>query len=118
MSIQHKDIPTRGTIKNIPIPLPPILKTAASPVPEDLEQESITSEDPKSPPYVFLLDNGIIVERSYNALIKDNRDDKSTYNSPSNAEDLEGIPNFLRHDSKVKIDHERAFHKGYINYSP
>ena len=38
VSIQHKDIPTRGTIKNILIPLSPILKTAASPLPETLEQ--------------------------------------------------------------------------------
>ena len=62
VSIQHKDIPTRITIKNIPIPLSPIIKTAASPVPEDLEQESITSEEPTSPTYIILLYNGITVE--------------------------------------------------------
>ena len=43
VSIQHKDIPTCGTIKHIPISLSLILKTAASPVAEDLEQESIKS---------------------------------------------------------------------------
>ena len=39
VSIQHKDITTRGTINNITIPLSPTLKTAASLVPETLEQE-------------------------------------------------------------------------------
>ena len=38
VSIHHKDIPTRGTINNISIPLSPILKTVASPVTETLEQ--------------------------------------------------------------------------------
>ena len=44
VSIQHNNIMTSGIIKNIPIPLSPKLKTAASPVPENLEQESITSD--------------------------------------------------------------------------
>ena len=44
VSIHNKYIPTCSTIKNIPIPLSPILKTAASLVPETLEQESITSD--------------------------------------------------------------------------
>ena len=116
VSIKRKDIPTCGTIKNIPIPLSPILKTAASPIPEDLEQKSITSEDPKSPPYVILLDNGITVERSYDNIIKDTRDDKSTPKSTSNAAALEGIPHFLRHDFKVTMDNKGGFHKGYINH--
>ena len=42
-------------------PIIPNIKTAASPVPEYLEQESITSEDTTSPPYDILLDNVIIV---------------------------------------------------------
>ena len=118
VSIQHKDIPTCGTINNILIPLSPILKTEASPVPEDLDEESITSEDPRSPPYFILLYNGIIVEQSYDNLIKYTRYDKSTPKSPINAAALEIISHFLCHDSKVTMDHKGAFHKGYINYSP
>ena len=118
MSIHYKDIPTRGTIKNIPIPLSPILRTATSPFIENLEHESITSDDQKSPPYVILLENGITVEISYNDLIKDSRDDTSTPKSPSNAAALEVVTHFLFHDSKVTMDHNGEFHKGYINYSP
>ena len=110
VSIQHKDIPNRFTIKNILIPLSSILKTSASPVPEYLEQESITSEDQKYLPYVILLDNGTTVEQSYYDIIKDIQDDKSTTKSPSNAAALEGITHFLRHDSKVTMDNKGDFH--------
>ena len=90
----------------------------ASPVPENLDQESITSDEQTSPPYVILLDNGITVERSYYNLIKDTRDDTSTPKSPSNDAALEVIYLFLRHYSKVTMDRKETFHKGYINYSP
>ena len=63
VSIHHKDIPSHGTIKNIPIPLSPILKTVESPVTETLEQESITSDEQTYPPYVILLYNCITVKR-------------------------------------------------------
>ena len=94
------------------------MKIWASPVPETLEQESITSDEQTSPSYVILLDNFITVERSYDDLIKDTQDDTSTPKSPRNAAALEGIPHFLCHDSRVTMDHKGAFHKGYINYSP
>ena len=117
VSIQNIDTPARGTIKNIPIPVSPILRNAASPSTEALEDDSITSDEQKSPPYVILLDSGTKVERSYDNLIKDSRDDTSPPKSPSNAATLEGIPHFLRHDSKVMMDHKGGFYKGYINYS-
>ena len=50
VSIHHKYILTCGTINNIPIPLSPILRNAASPFTETLEQESITSYEQTSPP--------------------------------------------------------------------
>ena len=118
VSIQHNDTPARGTIKNIPIPVFPILTTAASPSIEHLEHDSMTSYEKKSPPYVILLDSGTTVTRSYDELIKDSIDDTSPPKSPSNAAALEGIPHFPRHDSKVTIYHKGVFHKGYINYSP
>ena len=59
--IHHNNTPTRGTIKNITIPVSPILRTAAYPSTESLQNDSITSGDQKSPPYVILLDNGTTV---------------------------------------------------------
>ena len=69
MSIQHNDTLARGTINNIPIPAFPILRPAASPSTEPLEDESITSDEQKSPPYVIILDSGTTVERTYDDLI-------------------------------------------------
>ena len=71
VSINHNDTTTHGTIKDIPIPVSPILRTAVSPSTENLEQESITSYEQTSPPYFILLDNGTTVERSYDNFIKD-----------------------------------------------
>ena len=85
---------------------------------ETLEQDSITSGNQTPPPYVILLENGITVKISYDDIIKDSQDDTWTPKSPSNAAALEVIPHFLRHDSKVTMDHKGGFHKGFINYSP
>ena len=64
------------------------------------------------------MESGTTVENSYDELIQAGQDDASPSKSTSNAADLGGIPNFLRHYSKVTMDHKGAFHKGYINYSP
>ena len=69
-------------------------------------------------PYVIILDSGTTVEKSYDDLIQAGWYDSYPSNSPINVAALEGIPHFLRHDSKVVMDHKGAFHKGYINYSP
>ena len=118
MTIKHNDAPASDAIKNIPIPVSPILKCAASPSIEPSEQDSISSDTQQAPPYVILLDSGTTVEKSYDKLIKDSKDDTSTPKSPSNATDLEGIQHFLRHDFRGTMDHKGEFHKGYIKYSP
>ena len=78
----------------------------------------MTSDEHKSPLNVILLHSGTTFKRLYDDIIKDSRDHTSPPKSPSNATVLEGIPHFLRHDSKVTIYHKGVFHKGYINYSP
>ena len=70
MPIQHENAPARGTIKNIPIPVSPILKCVASPSTEHSYNDSISSETQESPPYVILLDSETTVEKSYNDLIQ------------------------------------------------
>ena len=116
MSIHHNDTPTHGTIKNISIPVSLILRIAASPSTETLEQGPITSDEQSSPPYVILLYNVTTVKISYNNIIKGSQDDTSTPKSPRNSAALEGIPHFLRHDSKKMMNHKGVFHNGYINY--
>ena len=118
MFIQHEDAPARGTINNIPIPVSPILKYVASLSTEPSYKESISSDTQESPPFIILLYYDTTVEKSFDDLIKDSLDDTSPPKSPSNAAALEGILHFLRHDSKVTMDHKGVFHKVQINYSP
>ena len=118
MSIQHDDAPAHGTINNIPIPVSPILKCVASTSTKHSDKDSISSDTQESSPYVILLNSGTTVEKSYDNLIQDSRDDTPPSKSPRNASDLEGIPHFLCHDYKVSMDHKGVFHKGYINNSP
>ena len=112
VSIHHNDTPTRGTIKNIPIPVSLILRTVSPPSTETLEQESITTDEQTSPPYIIFLDNGTTAKISYDDLLKDSQDDTSPPKSPINAAALEDIPHFLCHNSKVTMDHKEEFHKG------
>ena len=83
----------------------------AFPSTENLDNNSISSNTQESPPYVILLESGTTVDKSYDNLIQDIQDDSPPSKSPSNAAALEGIPHFLRHDSKVTIDYKEAFYK-------
>ena len=65
VSIQHYDAPARGTINNIPIPVSPILKCAASSSTEPSDKNSISSDTQESPPYVIRLDYGTTFKKSY-----------------------------------------------------
>ena len=85
VSIQHDNAPARGTIKNIPILVSPILKCAASPSTEHLDKDSISSDTQESPPYVILLDSVTTFEKSYDDLIRDSQDDTYPSKSPINA---------------------------------
>ena len=95
MSIQHDDAPACGTIKDILIPVSPILKCAASPSTEHSYKDSISSDTQESPPFVILLDSGTTVDKSYDDLIQDSQDDTSPSKSPRNASALEGISHSL-----------------------
>ena len=103
---------------NIPIPVSPILKFAASPSTENSYKDSISSDTQESAPYVILLDSGTTVYKYYENTIQDSRDDTTPSKSPSNATSLEGIPQFLWHDYKITMNQKGELQKGYINYSP
>ena len=118
MYIQHNDVLDRGTIKNIPISVSPILKCATSPSPDQSDDGSISTELPESSQYVILRESGTTVEKSYDDIIHAGWDDASPYKSTNNVDTIEGITHFLRNDYKATMDHKGSFHKGYINYPP
>ena len=112
MFTQHKNAPAWGTIKNIPIPVSPILKCEASPSTEHSEKYSTSSDTQELPPYVIILEYGNTANKLYDNLIHDSQDDTPPSKSLRNDSALEGIPHFLCHDFKVTMDHKGEFHKG------
>ena len=54
----------------------------------------------------------------YDDLIKAGRDDVYPASYTNNASVLEGTTHFLHNISKFTMDHNGAFHKGYIHYYP
>ena len=77
VSIQHYNAPDRVTIKNIIIPLSPILKFVTSLSTEQSDNDSISSETQYSSPYVILLESGTTFKKSYDDLVSAGRDDDS-----------------------------------------
>ena len=61
VSIQHNNTLSCGTIKNIPIPVSPILRTEVYAATELIEHDYITLDEQNSPLYVILLDYGITI---------------------------------------------------------
>ena len=60
---------------------------------------------------------GVTVEQSYDDSINSGRNDYSTSPYTDVTTDHEGILNFLRHKSKVTMDHTGKFHKVYTHFS-
>jgi hypothetical protein len=77
-----------------------------------------SEEDPESPKntYTVLLDDGttteILFEDLVNPMVSPSEAPTSTPNP------FDGLPYFLSNGSKVTLDHNGAFHKGFMHYSP
>ena len=87
--IQREKAIARGTIKNISIPVSPILKCVESPYPEQSDNGSISTELQESLPHVILLNSGTTVKKSYDGLIQSGQYDASPYKSTNNDAALE-----------------------------
>ena len=105
--IQHNGSIVRGTINNIPLPVLSIIPSSAFPPSNTSGKSSQSSEITDSPPYVIILDLGITAEQYYDNMIKSGHDDVYPSRSSGNSTDLEGIPHFLRHDSKFTTEHKK-----------
>jgi hypothetical protein len=106
--ITKDDTKLKGTIQNVPIPFSHI-GTATF----------VTSSDPDSDTkttYTVLLDDGTTAEVPFEALV--DPIDRSIPQGTSLANVYDGLPAFFSEGSKVTIDHNGAFHKGFLHYSP
>ena len=65
--------------------------------------------------YVIHLDNGTTIELSYEDLVT--RDSPSDPANAPSVPTFDGLPAFLQQDSKITLDHNGAFHRGYLHYS-
>ena len=106
MSIQHDNAPAHGAIKNMPIPVSPILKCVTSPSTEHSDNDFISSDTQESCLYVILLYSETTVKKLYDDLIQASGDDAPPFKLPINTVALKGIPHFLHHDSKVTMEHK------------
>ena len=102
VTIQQESQPVRGTIANVPITTSPIVQPSTA----DSEISSV---------YVIHLDNGTTIEMSYEDLVA--LDAPSAPQLSPNAPTFDGLPAFLQQDSKITLDHNGAFHRGYLHYS-
>jgi hypothetical protein len=66
--------------------------------------------------YTILLDNGTTVDVPFEDLVDP---DVPVQPPPSDQPDpFAGLPHFLSEGSKVTLDHNGAFHKGFLHHSP
>ncbi|KAL7459292.1 hypothetical protein ACHAWC_010958 [Mediolabrus comicus] len=112
VTITRDGVPSKGTIQNVPLFNTSIVSSSSS-------DDSSTSESSSpSTSYVVHLDDGTSAEVTYEDLISSMPEHSSTpaVDPPTTA--FDGLPSFLQQDSKITIDHNGAFHRGYLHYSP
>jgi hypothetical protein len=108
LTITVDDKPVRGTVQNVPLPFPTLIPSSQVVSPDgDGDHPNI---------YTILLDNGSTVERKFEDLL-----DPTEPSAPT-ASDITDpfacMPHFLSEGQKVTVDHNGAFHKGFIHHSP
>jgi len=109
VSIDHKGSIARGTIQNVPLPFSPNVQSAESPPNSPSIDISIQ--------YTIQLDDGTTIESSFEDLTKAGKSTSAPTPLPADSL-LEGIPHCLHPHSKVTMDHNGTFHKGYIHVTP
>ena len=113
VSVPQGETKERGTIQNVPLPFSTLMSSASNPD----NTSSITSADEQSTEYTVLLDNGTTTTISFEDLTSDSHRESSS-DSPPIPNSHSNLPHFLQSGCKVTMDHDGAYHKGYIYCSP
>ena len=103
VNVEHNGSTVRGTIQNVPL------------ISSSLVQSSASSPEDSPTKYVIHLDNGTTTEATFEDLTKVGTPTASPNSTTPSA--FEGLPSFLQHNSKITMDHDGAFHKGYLQYT-
>eukprot|EP00956_Cyclotella_meneghiniana_P014787 scaffold22287_cov36-Cyclotella_meneghiniana.AAC.2 len=101
----------RGTIQQVPMPLPPILEPNAQIQPQGGEESNVNTN------YTVLLDNNTTVQLTFADLLSPSSDTPPVDPAaPSTV--WQGIPSrYLHQDAKITYEHDGTYHKGYLSYS-
>jgi hypothetical protein len=108
ISVTVDDKPMRGTIQNVPLPFSNFLPSSTIVAPVDGDSAPST--------YTILLDDGTTIERKFEDLLDPTESSEPAASDAVNP--FAGLPSFLSEGSKITVDHNGAFHKGFIHHSP
>ena len=103
------ETPLRGSVVNVPLVLSSDVSSAANLSRRFAGDGALN--------YVVALDTGGTIEVSFEDLIKPGRSDQPPQANTPDPSVFDGMPHFLRVGSKITMDHDGAFHKGYLNYT-
>ena len=112
VNIMVDGVSARGTVQNVPIPVSPLVDTSI------VTPEGTIEHDQDRQLYTILLDDNTTKELTYDDLLQPPTSVPPVDpTSPSTV--WAGIPSrYLHQDAKITLEHEGAYHKGYLNYSP
>ena len=99
-----------GTVANVPLVLLSDISLAAN--------LSKRSAGDGALNYMVGLDDSSTVEVSFEDLIQPGRSDQPGQADAPDPSVFDGMPHFLRAGSKIPMDHDGAFHTGYLIYPP
>jgi hypothetical protein len=101
----------KGTISNVPLPF---FSTAT---PTSLDDTNSTDGQSMTT-YVVQLNNGTTIECDFSTLAPQTANLHSDQlTSPASADPFDSMPYILKCNSKITIDHQGAFHKGYLDHT-
>ncbi|KAL7538082.1 hypothetical protein ACHAWF_005990, partial [Thalassiosira exigua] len=103
VNIKRDDDDVRGTIQRVPLLTSPLVSTAAS-------------GPSSSRNYVVHLDDGTTIDQSFEEIVALTPPREGpTFDVP---DPFSSLPHFLQRHSKLTMDHQEAFHKGFLNHTP
>jgi hypothetical protein len=111
ITIQHEAVQCKGTISNVPLPFLSNIDTAAVTTDDDSVQDRSTK-------YVIHLDDGTTIEKEFQDLAPTIHTSTGDVIASQASNPFEPLPYILKRNAKITIDHNGAFHKGYLEHSP
>ena len=108
VTITRGDSRLRGTIQRVPLPESFVVSSAATP------GAGAAPDDGAS--YTIHLDSGETTDAAFEELVAAGRTDAPPTATP--ADPFASLPVILQRNAKVTLDHNGAFHKGYLQHTP